>query len=82
MKINVQTLHEGQLGRYKDSNYEYRITTDMSAERTEQFCTNFLYPCKKERKDSLDNYYYLTIKDKNESGLNVFEYLVVSPYTG
>lgn len=82
----VETLRSGQVSSYKDSVYEYRVTSTAPEEQVLEACLNDIHKCNKENKGydfsgscsfpyGLNNFYSFT---KIQDG--VYIYKVCSPY--
>jgi hypothetical protein len=87
-KIEWEVLHYGQIRKYTDSIYRYKIVSDLPEKDVKRFCVTFLYPAKHEAPNGryngasqfpfgLDSYYKFVKTDEN-----TYEYTVCRPYTG
>jgi hypothetical protein len=87
--IRWDVIRVGQVGKYTDSIYEYKVYSDKDEGEVETFCRNFIKPASHKAigNDSfsgrcgfpygLESYY-----DLKKIGENTYRYLVCYPYNG
>ncbi|MCP3685590.1 MAG: hypothetical protein GY861_23310 [bacterium] len=90
-EVTTNMIRGGQVGAYKDSVYEYKVTSNRSAEDVEEYCRTELHKCSNKTTGErtatfngncgfpfgLDSFYKFVQVD---TGL--YKYYVCSPYTG
>lgn len=83
LKIKIETLHYGQPRAYADSLYDYKITVDQPYKDNfiKRMCTETLYKCNKESKETREWYEsYYTFEKTEKDGAYIYRYTVISPY--